>query len=89
MNVEGNLRHIAQSPIWNEVKKWNKEDKVDLITLLSISLAQTPVEEETPEQKTQRMIAKHAGCWRGSESAEDIIRMIDDSKHSSMEPLKL
>lgn len=51
MNVEGNLRHIAQSPIWNEVKKWNKEDKVDLITLLSISLAQTPVEEETPEQK--------------------------------------
>lgn len=51
MNMEGNLRHIAQSSIWNEVKKWNKEDKVDLITLLSISLAQTPVEEETPEQK--------------------------------------
>lgn len=87
--MEGNLRHIAQSSIWNEVKKWNKEDKVDLITLLSISLAQNSVEEETPEHKTRRMIAKHAGVWQGNESAEDIISLINKSKYSSMDPVKL
>ena len=30
---------IQNTPIWNEVKNWAKEDKITLITLLSQSLA--------------------------------------------------
>ena len=73
---------------YSSVKNWKKEDKVTLITLLSISLAESSVKEETPEEKTKRMISKYADCWKGKESAEDIICLINAGKHSSMDALK-
>lgn len=44
--------------------------------------------EKTPEEKTKRMISKYANCWKGGESAEDIIRLINEGKHSCMDALK-
>lgn len=79
-----NIRHTH---VWNEVKKWTKEDKVNLITLLSMSLADSSNAEEPQDEKTRKMIDKYAGCWCGNESADDIIRAINEGKHSSMEPL--
>lgn len=81
-------RDIKQTLVWNEVKNWGKEEKVNLITLLSLSLAEIQPSQETPEEKTKRMIEKYAGCWQGGDSAEDTIRLINEGKHSSMEPLK-
>lgn len=83
-----NSNDIRHTNVWNEVKTWKKEDKVTLITLLSISLAESSVKEETPEEKTKRMISKYADCWKGKESAEDIICLINAGKHSSMDALK-
>lgn len=40
---------IQNTPIWNEVKNWAKEDKITLITLLSQSLAETPALEGSEE----------------------------------------
>lgn len=73
MNI-ATKHHLQQTHVWNEVKNWAKEDKVNLITLLSISLTEPQPSSETPEQKTRRMIAKYAGCWRGDDNAEDTIR---------------
>lgn len=84
-----NYTEIEHTSVWKEVKNWVKEDKVRLITLLSISLADSSEKAETPEEKTKRMLAKHAGNWHGSDSAEDIIRIINEGKHSSMEPINL
>lgn len=41
--------NIQNTPIWNEVKNWAKEDKITLITLLSQSLAETPALEGSEE----------------------------------------
>lgn len=46
------------------------------------------MKEETPEEKTKRMISKYADCWKEKESAEDIICLINAGKHSSMDALK-
>lgn len=83
-----NSNDIRHTNVWNEVKNWKKEDKVTLITLLSISLAEPSVKEEAPEEKTKRMISKYVDCWKGNESAEDIIHLINVGKHSSMDALK-
>ena len=45
---------IQNTPIWNEVKNWAKEDKIPLITLLSQSLAETPALESS-EENNQHM----------------------------------
>lgn len=41
--------NIQNTPIWNEVKNWAKEDKITLITLLSQSLAETSALEGSKE----------------------------------------
>ncbi|WP_419079407.1 hypothetical protein [Prevotella sp.] len=41
--------NIQNTPIWNEVKNWAKEDKITLITLLSQSLAETSALEDSEE----------------------------------------
>lgn len=95
MRLVSDLDMLQKTPVWNEVKNWNNEDKVNLITLLSVSLAKSPDKKEmevehteTEAEKTKRMIAKYADSWCGDESAEDIIRIINEGRHSSMEPLK-
>lgn len=96
MRLVGNL-DIQNTSVWNEVKNWNDEDKVNLITLLSVSLADKKSVEtkdvaaqksETEAEKTKRMLEKYVGCWEGDDTAEDTIRIINDGRHSSMEPLK-
>ena len=80
-------KDIRRTPVWNEVKNWGKEEKVSLITLLSLSLAEYQPAKETQAEKTKRMIAKYAGCWNGNDTAEDTIRAITDGRHSTMKPL--
>lgn len=87
MRLVNNL-DIQKTPVWNEVKNWNSEDKVNLITLLSMSLAEQPEKKETESEKTKRMLEKYAGKWSGDETAEDIIRNIYESRRSNMEPVK-
>ena len=83
-----NNTNVLTSPIWNVVKDWNNDDKVQLITLLSISLTKSSVVREKSEEKTKRMLAKYAGCWKGNDSPEDTIKCINEGRHSSFEPLK-
>lgn len=79
---------LLNAPIWREAKKLSKEDKIHLITLLSISLADTATNESSSD-KTRQMIAKHAGSWKGNESAEEVINNIYASRNSSGTPLSL
>lgn len=79
---------LLNAPVWREAKKLSKEDKIHLITLLSISLADT-ASNEWSDDKTRRMVAKHAGSWKGNESAEEIINNIYTSRNSSVTPLPL
>lgn len=96
MRLASNLE-IQNTPVWNEVKNWNDEDKVNLITLLSVSLADKKSVEtkdvaaeksETEAEKTKRMLEKYVGCWEGDETAEEIIRNIYESRRSRSEPIK-
>lgn len=94
MRLASNLE-IQNTPVWNEVKNWNSEDKVNLITMLSMSLAKSSDKKamkdehkETEAEKTKRMLDKYVGCWEGDDTAEDTIRIINEGRHSSMEPLK-
>lgn len=64
---------VQESPVWNIVKDWNNEDKVQLITLLSISLAKPFGVDETTEEKTKCMSDKFAGCWKGNDGADDFL----------------
>ncbi len=68
-----NNTNVQESPIWNIVKDWNNEDKVQLITLLSISLAKPSVVNDTPEEKTKCMLDKYAGCWKGDDGADEFL----------------
>lgn len=79
---------IKSTPIWKQVEKLSNKEKIDLITQLSISLSETMSHRETPEQKTQRFVEKFAGSWKGNDSAEDIIDIINKGKKSHHEPLK-
>ena len=45
-------------------------------------------QSETPEQKTKHFVEKFAGSWKGNDSAEDIIDIINKGKKSHYEPLK-
>ena len=49
--ILANNTNIQDTPIWNEVKNWDKEDKISLITLLSRSLAETSGKETSGEKK--------------------------------------
>lgn len=58
--ILANNTNIQDTPIWDEVKNWDKEDKISLITLLSRSLAETSGEETSGDKKLH-VHEKYAG----------------------------
>lgn len=88
MNVTAlNNRLAGKFPHWRELEKLSKEDKIDVIALLSMSIA-GDTEKETPKDRTREMIERCCGSWVGEQSAEEIIANINESKTSNPEPVK-
>ena len=82
-----NNRLASKVPHWYELEMLSKEDKIDVIALLSMSIANAE-DTETPQDRTQEMIERCCGSWVGEQSAEDIIANINESKISKSEPVK-
>ena len=82
-----NNRLASKVPHWHELEMLSKEDKIDIIALLSMSIANAE-DTEMPRDRTQEMIERCCGSWVGEQSAEDIIANINDSKMSMAEPVK-
>ncbi|WP_297243162.1 hypothetical protein [uncultured Prevotella sp.] len=83
-----NNRLASKIPHWHEIENLSKEDKINIIALLSMSIANAD-EKEEPKDRTQEMIKRCCGSWVGEQSAEEIIANINDSKKSKSEPVKL
>ena len=77
----------AFSPYLNHMRNLNKEDKIEVIALLSMSIANAE-EIKTPADRTKEMVERCCGSWVGEQSAEDIIANINESKMSKSEPVK-
>lgn len=79
---------IETSTYWNLIKNVSYEVKIRLITLLSESLLTEAVDmpQEHGSDKTNKFLKKFYGSWRDGESAEEIIRKIND-RRSSKEPI--
>ena len=80
-------RLASKVPHWHELEKLSKEDKIDVIALLSMSIANAE-EIKKPENRTKEMIERCCGSWVGEQSAEDIIANINESKISKSKPVK-
>lgn len=74
-------------PYWNELVRLSKEDKINIIAMLSLSIADVE-ENNVSKDKTQEMIDRCCGSWVGEQTAEEIIANINDSKISRQEPVK-
>ena len=80
-------RLASKVPHWHELEKLSKEDKIEVIALLSMSI--TNAEEiKAPADRTTEMIERCCGSWVGEQSAEDIIENINESKKSKSELVK-
>ena len=56
MNIAAlNNRLASKVPHWHELEMLSKEDKIDVIALLSMSIANTE-DKETSKDRTQEMI---------------------------------
>lgn len=82
-----NKRLASKVPHWHELEMLSKEDKIDVIASLSMSIANAEAPEMSRD-RTQKMIDRFCGSWVGEESAEDIIANIENSKKSHSEPVK-
>ncbi len=82
-----NNRLASKVPHWHEIEMLSKEDKIDVIALLSMSIANADGKEVSAD-RTQEMIERCCGSWVGEQSAEEIIANINDSKISKSEPVK-
>ncbi len=71
-----NNRLASKVPHWNEIEKLSKDDKISVIALLSLSIAEME-EPVTPKDRTQEMIERCCGSWVGEQSAEEIIANIN------------
>lgn len=81
----------SKLPYWGELVGLSKEDKINLIALLSLSIAEANEPEprkNSPADRTQEMIDRFCGSWVGDESAEEIIANIEGSRKSHKEPIK-
>ena len=70
-----NNRLANKIPHWHEIETLSKEDKIDVIALLSMSIANDE-EVNVTKDKTTEMIKRCCGSWAGEQSAEDIINNI-------------
>ena len=73
MNIVALSNRLASKvPHWHELEKLSKEDKIEVIALLSMSMANAE-EIKTPADRTKEMVERCCGSWGGEQSAEDII----------------
>lgn len=79
---------VREMPLWEEIERLSDRDKLDLIALISASLAQSLQKGTKAEDKTQKMISRFAGSWKGGDSAEKIISIINKGRRSSPMPLQ-
>ncbi len=84
--VAFNNRLASKVPHWHELETLSKDDKIEVIALLSMSIANAD-ETDKPKDRTQEMIERCCGSWTGEQSAEDIIANINESKFSESDPV--
>ncbi len=74
--------YIAETNIyWNMLKNVRNEVKIRLITLLSQSITEVETSTDTSDD-TKIFLSKFSGAWKGSDSAEEIISVINDGRNS-------
>lgn len=83
-----NDRLTSRLPYWEELVRLSKEDKINVIAMLSLSIADTSEMDTSKNDKTQEMIDRCCGSWVGEQTAEEIIANINASKSSKQEPVK-
>lgn len=72
---------LETNTYWNIIKDVKDEVKLRLITLLSESLTRSVREKETVvSDRTADFLKNVYGSWKGPETAEEIIAVINDSK---------
>lgn len=70
---------------WDLLKSLSNEVKLRLATRLTASVTASKANEK---DRTERMIEKYCGSWKGECSAESIIKEIKNSRATAKEPLK-
>lgn len=84
MNIANNqLRN--RIPYLDELVKLSSTDKITLISVLSSSLLEN---EDKKRNKTMELVKRCCGSWTGEQTAEEIIKNIDDSRMSRSTPIK-
>lgn len=73
-------------PYWDAISNLCQEDKIRLITLISSSLESNKVMDA--DDKTEELVSCCDGKWVGDETADDIIRVINE-RRSNPEPVLL
>ena len=70
MNIVALSNRLASKvPHWHELEKLSKEDKIEVIALLSMSMANAE-DIKTPADRTKEMVERCCGSWVGEQSAE-------------------
>lgn len=87
MSMALSNRLASKVPHWHEIETLSREDKINVIALLSMSIANAE-KVEAPKDRTQEMIERCCGSWVGEQSAEEIIANINESKKSKSDPVK-
>lgn len=72
---------------WNFIKNSSNEVKLWLINKLSFSLINPSEISIDGDKETEDFINKFGGCWKGNDSAEEIIRMIKENPSCKEPPL--
>lgn len=72
MNTVGlSNRLTSKVPYWSELQKLSKEDKINVIAMLSLSIADTSDAVISSENRTQEMIDRCCSSWTGTQTAEE------------------
>ena len=80
-------RLASKVPHWHELEKLSKEDKIEVIALLSMSI--TNAEEiKAPADRTTEMIERCCGSWVGEQWADDIVASINERQMSTSATLE-
>ena len=61
-----NSKLARKVPHWYELERLSKKDKIDIIALLSTSIANAE-NANAPKDKTQEMIERCCGSWVGEQ----------------------
>ena len=78
MNIVALSNRLASKvPHWHELEQLSKEDKIEVIALLSMSMANAE-EIKTPADRTKEMVERCCGSWVGEQTAEDIIANVSN-----------